>query len=58
MWLRHQKNSGEIKINGTAAILVHVGDPVIIIAYEAINEVEANNFQPKVVLLDDKNRIK
>lgn len=52
------KNSGQIQVNGAAARLVHVGDPVIIIAYGAMDEVEAKNFQPKVVLLDEKNNLK
>lgn len=53
-----QKSSGEIKINGAAARLVHVGDPVIIIAYASMSYDEAKNFQPKVLLVDEKNRIK
>lgn len=52
------KNSGEIKINGAAARLVHVGDQVIIVAYGSMDEKEARNFMPKVVLLDERNRVK
>ena len=53
-----QTGSGEIKINGAAARLVHTGDPVIIIAYASMSADEAKNFQPKVVLVDEKNRVK
>jgi aspartate 1-decarboxylase len=48
--------SGEIKVNGAAARLVHVGDPVIIIAYASMSEEEAKSFVPKVILVDEKNR--
>lgn len=48
--------SGEIKINGAAARKVHVGDPVIIIAYASMAEDEAKRFQPRVVLVDEQNR--
>jgi aspartate 1-decarboxylase len=45
-------------VNGAAARLVQVGDPVIIISYASMNEEEAKKFQPKVVLVDEKNRVK
>lgn len=48
---------GEIKINGAAARKVHVGDSVIIIAYGSMSEAEAKGFQPKVILVDAKNKI-
>ena len=51
------KGGGEIKINGAAARKVHVGDPVIIIAYASMNEDEARKFKPKVVLVDKNNKI-
>ncbi len=49
-------NSGEIKVNGAAARLVQVGDQIIIIAYCLINAKEAEIFQPKVLLVDQKNK--
>ena len=51
-------NSGEIKINGAAARKVQVGDPIIIIAYASMDEKEAQNFSPKILLVDGKNRAK
>ncbi len=48
--------SGAIQVNGAAARLVHVGDPVIIISYASMDAEEAKNFVPKVVLVNDKNR--
>jgi aspartate 1-decarboxylase len=50
--------SGAIQVNGAAARLVQVGDPVIIIAYGSMSEGEAKKFKPKVVLVDGKNRVK
>lgn len=50
--------SGAIQVNGAAARLVQVGDQVIIISYVSMPEAEAKRFQPKVVLVDEKNRAK
>ena len=50
--------SGAIQVNGAAARLVQVGDPVIIISYASMSEDEAKKFQPKVVLVDEKNQVK
>lgn len=50
--------SGAIQVNGAAARLVQVGDSVIIISYASMSEVEAKKYQPKVVLVDEKNRVK
>ena len=49
------KDSGEVKVNGAAARLVHVGDPIIIIAYGSMSLEEAKTFQPKVVLVGKNN---
>lgn len=50
--------SGAIQVNGAAARKVQVGDQVIIIAYASMSEEEAKKYQPKVVLVDDKNKAK
>lgn len=41
--------SGEIKINGAAARLVHTGDTVIVISYASYDERELDRHEPKVV---------
>ena len=41
--------SGEIKINGAAARLVHTGDTVIVISYASYDERELDSYEPKVV---------
>ncbi len=52
------KNSGIIQINGAAARKACVSDLVIIIAYCSLPACEAKNWQPKVVLVDENNKIK
>ncbi|MGN0901652.1 MAG: aspartate 1-decarboxylase, partial [Succinivibrio sp.] len=52
-----ERNSGVICLNGAAARCALKGDIVIIIAYAQMDENEAKNFKPKVVLLDKNNKI-
>jgi aspartate 1-decarboxylase len=49
--------SGIICLNGAAARLVQPGDTVIIIAYAMMTREMALTYQPRVVMVDDKNRI-
>ena len=49
--------SGVIGINGAAAHLVHPGDLVIIMSYAVLDDAEARALQPKVVHVDEQNRI-
>lgn len=49
---------GEICLNGAAARLVHRGDLVIIAAYATMDEKEAASHKPKLVFVDEKNRMK
>ncbi len=48
---------GEVCLNGAAARLVHKGDRVIIVSYAQLDEDEADGFRPKIVILDEHNRI-
>lgn len=50
-------HSGVICLNGAAARLVQPGDNVIIIAYCWITEEEARKMQPRIVFVDEDNRI-
>ncbi len=52
-----KKDSGVICLNGAASRLVQVGDTVIIIAYALMDEKEAREMEPKVVFVDEQNRI-
>ncbi len=50
-------DDGNICINGAAAHLAKPGDLVIIARYVWLNEAECKNFQPKIVMVDAKNKI-
>jgi aspartate 1-decarboxylase len=52
-----QRGSGEIKVNGAAARLVHSGDTVIVISYAAYDERELDTYEPKVVHVNAENSI-
>jgi aspartate 1-decarboxylase len=56
--IRGQKGSGMISVNGAAARKAAVGDILIIATYSNYNEIELTNFEPKLVYVDEKNRIK
>ncbi|MCL2610070.1 MAG: aspartate 1-decarboxylase [Defluviitaleaceae bacterium] len=45
-----------IVVNGSAARLVHPGDKCIIMAFEYVTEI-ADNYEPKVIILDEKNNV-
>jgi aspartate 1-decarboxylase len=49
--------SRTITINGAAAHLVHAGDLVIIMSYCMLDDAEAKTLKPKVVHVDQDNRI-
>ena len=53
-----EPGSGVICINGAAAHLVKPGDLVIIATFADMDEAEARSHRPKVVLVDENNRIK
>jgi aspartate 1-decarboxylase len=50
--------SGIIRMNGAAARLVHVGDPVIIISYAQLTPQEAREHHPIIIVLDARNGIR
>lgn len=50
--------SGVICVNGAAARLVHRGDRVIIVAYGQMTPEEAKHYKPRVILMEDGNRVK
>lgn len=52
-----ERGQRDFCLNGAAARKVHRGDKIIIIAYASITEDEAGRYQPKILILDDKNRI-
>lgn len=52
-----ERGKGDVCLNGAAARLVQPGDVVIIIAYGLLDDAERENFEPKVILMDDNNKI-
>ncbi len=55
--IKGEKDSGEIQVNGAAAHLCKTGDLLIIITYGQFNNDELLNFNPKVVYVNEKNKI-
>jgi aspartate 1-decarboxylase len=51
------RGSGEMKVNGAAARLVHRGDTIIVISYAAYDPDELENYNPRVVHVDAHNEI-
>jgi aspartate 1-decarboxylase len=52
-----ERGSGELKLNGAAARLVHRGDTVIVISYAQYTPAELTRYRPRVVHVDDHNEI-
>jgi aspartate 1-decarboxylase len=52
------RGSKTISVNGAAALLAKPGDRVIICAYAIFDAVEAEKYQPKVIMLNETNHIK
>lgn len=51
------RNSGVIGINGAAARLISPGDLVIIIAYAMVTDEDAAKLEPRVVFVDQENKV-
>lgn len=51
------RGSGEICLNGPAARCGYVGDKVILLSYAMMPSQEAREFRPRIVYLDENNRI-
>lgn len=51
------RGSGVIGINGAAARLVSPGDLVIVISYAAVADADAKALLPRIVFVDDGNRV-
>lgn len=51
------RGSGVLQLNGAAARLGLAGDLVILISYADYSEQEASHHAPRVVFVDDRNRM-
>ena len=52
-----ERGSRAIILNGATAHLGKVGDRLTIMSYTFVEEAVAKNWQPRVIVLDDKNKI-
>ncbi len=52
-----EAGSGTVLLNGPAARLGVAGDLVIVVSYCTVSEEEARAWEPKVVKVDDRNRL-
>ena len=52
-----ERGSGDLKVNGAAARLVHHGDTVILISYASYTESELDGYAPRVVHVTRENEI-
>src|ERR1700757_267880 len=52
-----ERGSGDMKINGAAARLVHRGDTIIVISYAGYDPDDLEHYHPRVVHVDAHNQI-
>ncbi|HEX2530756.1 MAG TPA: aspartate 1-decarboxylase [Burkholderiaceae bacterium] len=55
--IKAERGSGAIALNGAAARRAHLGDLLIICTYAPMTDEEVEAYQPKIVFVDEKNRI-
>ncbi len=53
-----KRGAGEMILNGPTARKGVKGDKVIVFCYEYFNEEELKSFKPRIVLVDDNNRVR
>ncbi|HEU4631266.1 MAG TPA: aspartate 1-decarboxylase [Gemmatimonadaceae bacterium] len=51
------RGTGTLQLNGAAARLGMPGDHVIVISYAEYDEAELEDFEPRIILMTDGNRI-
>ncbi len=51
------RGAGQCCINGAAARMVEVGHKIIVASYCSVDEAAVRSHRPKIVLVDDRNRI-
>jgi aspartate 1-decarboxylase len=55
--IRAEAGSRIVSVNGAAAHKARPGDRVIVCAYAAMDQAEADAFQPRLVYLNEHNRV-
>lgn len=56
--IKGEEDSGVVEVNGAAAHKAKVGDKLIIASYVVLKEENTDFFMPKILIVDEKNRIK
>jgi aspartate 1-decarboxylase len=52
-----ERGSGDMKVNGAAARLVHRGDTIIVISYGLYDPEDLDHYVPRVAHVDQSNQI-
>jgi aspartate 1-decarboxylase len=55
--IKGDRGRRSVRLNGATARLGEVGDILIILAFARMDEVEAKDFRPRVIVLDENNSI-
>jgi aspartate 1-decarboxylase len=55
--IKAPRGSGTITLNGAAALVVDVGELVIIFSYVQLADHEIEGHRPRIVLVDENNRV-
>jgi len=53
-----RSGSGEVGMNGAAALLCSPGDVVLVVAFAQLNAAEIKDFEALTVMVDARNRVK
>jgi aspartate 1-decarboxylase len=53
-----EAGTGVVCANGAAALLVEPGDLIIVATFSHVDDHEIGDFQPRLVFVDERNRIK
>jgi len=56
--IKGEEGSGVIGVNGAAAHKAEIGDKLIVAAYSPMEDEEIEFFVPRIVLVDENNRVK
>ena len=56
--IRARRDSGIVSVNGAAARKASPGDILIIAAYAGYSELELQKYQPSLVYVDERNRVR
>ena len=49
--------SGTMMLNGPAARMAEVGDPIMVLSYVMVSDAESRTWEPRIVHLDKSNRL-